>query len=112
MSPSYANYLASGPVLVSTSVIEDPGRLAIKAIHNSEVVQNSSTSEMIFPIQEQISKLSRGTTLEAGTIVLTGTPSGIGYFSKPRRVLQDGDRIDVQIEKIGTLVNKVVYEAE
>lgn len=65
---------------------------------------------MIFNIRKQISYLSQGTTLEAGTIFLTGTPAGIGYFRKPAVVLKDGGDIRVEIEKIGTLINKVRYE--
>ena len=65
---------------------------------------------MIFNIKKQISYLSQGTTIEAGTIFLTGTPAGIGYFRQPRIVLEHGDDIRVQIEGIGTLVNKVRYE--
>ncbi len=65
---------------------------------------------MIFDIRKQISYLSQGTTLEAGTIFLTGTPAGIGYFREPRVVLRDGSDIRVQIEKVGTLINKIRYE--
>lgn len=99
-----------GPVLVSTSVISDPQTLAIKGIYNESVVQDGHTSNMIFNVRKQISYLSQGTTLEAGTIFLTGTPAGIGHFRKPRVVLQDGGDIRVHIEQIGTLVNKVRYE--
>ena len=66
---------------------------------------------MIFDIKKQISYLSQGTTLEAGTIFLTGTPAGIGYFRDPKVVLKDGDEISVKIDQIGTLVNKVRYES-
>lgn len=65
---------------------------------------------MIFSIKKQISYLSQGTTLEAGTMFLTGTPAGIGYFRKPRVVLRHEDEICVGIEKIGTLINRVRYE--
>ncbi|OJJ30437.1 hypothetical protein ASPWEDRAFT_46016 [Aspergillus wentii DTO 134E9] len=99
-----------GPVLVSPSVIQDPQTLSIKAIYNGATVQDGHTKEMIFSIKKQISYLSQGTTLEAGTIFLTGTPAGIGYFREPRVVLREGDEISVQIEQIGTLVNKVRYE--
>ena len=68
-------------------------------------------SDMIFDVKKQISYLSQGTTLEAGTIILTGTPAGIGYFRQPRVVLEDRSDVRVYIEKIGTLVNKVKYEA-
>lgn len=70
----------------------------------------TARSNMIFDIRKQISYLSQGTTLEAGTIFLTGTPAGIGFFRKPAVVLQDGGDIRVQIDKIGTLINKIRYE--
>jgi 2-keto-4-pentenoate hydratase/2-oxohepta-3-ene-1,7-dioic acid hydratase in catechol pathway len=100
-----------GPVLVSPSVIQDPQALSIKPIYNGATVQDGNTKDMIFNIKKQISYLSRGTTLEAGTLFLTGTPAGIGYFRNPRVVLEDGGDIRVVIEKIGTLVNKIKYEA-
>lgn len=97
-------------MLVSPSVIDDPQSLSIKAIYNGQTVQDGNTKDMIFSVRKQISDLSRGTTLEAGSIILTGTPAGIGYFRKPRVSLQNGSRIEIQIEKIGTLVNKVKYD--
>ncbi|KAF4159218.1 hypothetical protein CNMCM6936_001871 [Aspergillus lentulus] len=99
-----------GPVLVSPSVITDPQTLRIQGSHNGSVVQDGHTKDMIFSIAKQISYLSQGTTLEAGTIFLTGTPAGIGYFRNPRLVLKDGDEFSVEIERIGSLVNKVRYE--
>jgi 2-keto-4-pentenoate hydratase/2-oxohepta-3-ene-1,7-dioic acid hydratase in catechol pathway len=65
---------------------------------------------MIFDIKKQIAYLSQGTTLEAGTIIVTGTPAGIGFFRQPRVVLEDGGDIRIYISGIGTLVNKVHYE--
>ncbi|CAG7936883.1 unnamed protein product [Penicillium salamii] len=100
-----------GPVLVAPSIIEDPQKLSIQAIYNGAIVQDGHTRDMIFNIRKQISYLSQGTTLEAGTIFLTGTPAGIGYFRQPRVVLRDGDEISVKIDQIGTLVNKVRYES-
>jgi len=99
-----------GPALVSPAAIGNADSLGIKAIYNGQTVQDGHTSDMIFSIRQQIALLSRGTTLEAGTIILTGTPAGIGYFRQPRIVLEDGSRIEVYIEKIGTLVNRVHYE--
>ncbi|KAL7908466.1 hypothetical protein GGI35DRAFT_470099 [Trichoderma velutinum] len=95
-----------GPVLVSPSAIDDPQSLSIKAIYNGQTVQDGNTKNMIFSVRKQISCLSRGTTLEAGSVILTGTPAGIGYFRKPRVSLENGSRIDIHIERIGTLVNK------
>ncbi len=66
--------------------------------------------DMIFGVAEQISYLSQGTTIEAGTIFVTGTPAGIGALRNPKVVLEHGGDIRVEISGIGTLVNKVVYE--
>jgi 2-keto-4-pentenoate hydratase/2-oxohepta-3-ene-1,7-dioic acid hydratase in catechol pathway len=100
-----------GPVLVTTDAIDDPQTLSIQAIYNGQTVQEGTTADMIFDIKKQISYLSQGTTLEAGSIFLTGTPAGIGYFRQPRVVLEDGSEIRVYIEKIGTLVSKIRYES-
>ncbi|KAM0542636.1 hypothetical protein ACHAPJ_012715 [Fusarium lateritium] len=100
-----------GPVLVSPSVVPDPQQLTVKAIHNGNIVQNGHTKDMIFSVRKQISYLSQGTTLEAGTVILTGTPAGIGYFRQPRVVLNDGDQIMIEIGTIGTLVNNVRYDS-
>jgi 2-keto-4-pentenoate hydratase/2-oxohepta-3-ene-1,7-dioic acid hydratase in catechol pathway len=91
-------------------VIKDPQTLTIKAIYDSKVVQDGHTKNMIFDVRKQISYLSQGTTLETGTIFLTGTPAGIGYFRKPQVVLKDGGDIRVEIGQIGTLINKVRYD--
>jgi len=99
-----------GPVLVSSSVITDPQSLTIKAIYDGQVVQDGHTKNMIFDVKKQISYLSQGTTLEAGTIFLTGTPAGIGFFRKPRVVLKDGGDMRVEIGSIGTLINKIRYD--
>ncbi|KGO39706.1 Fumarylacetoacetase, C-terminal-like protein [Penicillium expansum] len=99
-----------GPVLVSPSTIKNPHNLRIKAIHNGNVVQDSNTREMIFDIAKTIAFLSQGTTLEKGTIIMTGTGPGIGAMRNPKVVLNDGDDIRVEIEKIGTLINKIHYE--
>lgn len=100
-----------GPVLVSPAVLGDASNLSIKAIYNGQTVQDGNTKDMIFAVKEQVSLLSRGTTLEAGSLIVTGTPAGIGYFRTPRVVLGDADKIEVEIENIGTLVNMVKYEA-
>ncbi|GLA99058.1 hypothetical protein AtubIFM57143_007360 [Aspergillus tubingensis] len=99
-----------GPVLVSTSAITDPQTLSVQAIHNGVVCQDGHTENMIFSVKKTIAYLSQGTTLEAGTIILTGTPAGIGFFKEPRVVLRDGDDIRVRIGGVGTLINKVRYE--
>ncbi|PGH14876.1 hypothetical protein AJ79_02738 [Helicocarpus griseus UAMH5409] len=99
-----------GPVLVSPCAIPDPHKLQIQAIHNEQVVQDSNTGEMIFTIAQIISFLSQGTTLERGTVIMTGTGPGIGAMRDPKIVLKHEDDMRVKIENIGTLVNKVYYE--
>ncbi|KAN0120295.1 putative fumarylacetoacetate hydrolase [Hyaloscypha variabilis] len=99
-----------GPVLVSTSVIKDPQTLSIKAIYDGQTVQDGHTRDMIFNIRQQISYLSKGTTLEAGTLFLTGTPAGIGIFRTPKVILKDGGDMRVEISQIGTLINKIRYD--
>ena len=105
---SYESLL--GPVLVSPSILHNPQKLSLKAIYNGDIVQNGQTEDMIFDVKRQISYLSQGTTLEAGSLILTGTPAGIGSLRQPRIVLRDGDEISIQISQIGTLVNKVRYD--
>ncbi|KAL1858068.1 hypothetical protein VTK73DRAFT_7965 [Phialemonium thermophilum] len=99
-----------GPVLVAPSAIKDPHNLAIRAVLNGQVVQDSNTREMIFDIPTTISFLSQGTTLERGTIIMTGTGPGIGAMRHPKLSLRHGDDMRVEIDQIGTLVNKVYYD--
>ncbi|KAI1845524.1 hypothetical protein JX266_008382 [Neoarthrinium moseri] len=99
-----------GPVLVSPAEINDPHNLRVKAVHNGNIVQDTSTSEFIFDIPKTIAFLSQGTTLERGTVIMTGTGPGIGAMRKPAVVLKHGDDMRVEIEAIGTLINEVHYE--
>ncbi|OCK79786.1 fumarylacetoacetate hydrolase domain-containing protein 2A [Lepidopterella palustris CBS 459.81] len=99
-----------GPVLVAASEIPVPENLAIKATLNGSVVQESHTKEMIFKVAKTIAFLSQGTTLERGTVIMLGTPPGIGAMRNPKIWLKHGDDMRVYIEKIGTLINEVYYE--
>ncbi|MEK5496568.1 fumarylacetoacetate hydrolase family protein [Bacillus sp. FSL M8-0077] len=96
-----------GPYIVHKSVIEDHGALHVKTKVNGEVRQSASTELMIFPIEDIVSTLSKGMTLEAGDIIATGTPSGVGKGFEPPKFLASGDQIEVTIEPIGTLSNRV-----
>lgn len=88
----------------------NPQNLSVKAIYNGKIMQDGNTSGMLFSVYKLLAYLSQGTTLEPGSILLTGTPEGIGYFRSPRVFLGDGDDIRISIDGIGTLVNKVQYE--
>ena len=94
-----------GPALVTPDEIPDPQDLSIRAVLNGEVMQDSRTSEMIFGVRELIAFASRAFTLLPGDVILTGTPHGVGVFRKPPVFLKDGDRIAIEIERIGRLEN-------
>jgi 2-keto-4-pentenoate hydratase/2-oxohepta-3-ene-1,7-dioic acid hydratase in catechol pathway len=95
-----------GP-LVPASEIPDPHQLRIRAIVSGEVLQDSNTSNLIFGIDEIISHASQTSTLEPGDLILTGTPAGVGIFREPKRLLQPGDEVTIEIERIGELTNPV-----
>jgi 2-keto-4-pentenoate hydratase/2-oxohepta-3-ene-1,7-dioic acid hydratase in catechol pathway len=99
-----------GP-LVRASEVADPQALRIRALLNGEVVQDSTTANMVFGVAELIAFITQAITLEPGDLILTGTPAGVGAFSDPQRFLEDGDEIAVEIEGLGTLVNPVRREA-
>ncbi|MBL0932046.1 MAG: fumarylacetoacetate hydrolase family protein, partial [Alphaproteobacteria bacterium] len=94
-----------GPWIVTADEVPTPGQLGIRLRINGELRQNGNTSQMIFDIATQIASLSAGMTLEAGDIIATGTPSGVGFAMVPPRYLQDGDVAECEIDGIGKLTN-------
>lgn len=100
-----------GPCLVTTDEIRDPQALRIRTELCGEIVQDSSTADMVFGVATLVSFLSGSTTLPAGTVILTGTPEGVGMSRKPPRWLRAGDRVAIEIEGIGRLENPVVEES-
>ena len=107
---SLDTFCPMGPVLVTADEIRDPQDLAISCRVGNEVLQDSRTSRMYFSVAEIISYLSRSFTLEAGDVVATGTPGGVGVFRDPPRFLADGDVVTVEIERIGRLENTCRFE--
>ena len=97
-----------GPQLVPAEEIPDPHNLRIRAIVNGEVLQDSTTANLIFGVDEIVSYASQTMTLEPGDLILTGTPAGVGVFRNPQRLLQPGDEVTIEIERIGALTNPVV----
>jgi 2-keto-4-pentenoate hydratase/2-oxohepta-3-ene-1,7-dioic acid hydratase in catechol pathway len=97
-----------GPELVPAADVPDPHDLRIRALVNGEVMQDSTTANLVFGIDEIISFASQTVTLEPGDLILTGTPAGVGVFRKPPRLLQPGDVVTIEIEGIGSLTNPVV----
>lgn len=101
-----------GPYLVTSDEVGNPNNLEIKCIVNGEVRQHSNTSDMIFHCDEIVSYISQHMTLSPGDIILTGTPEGVvlGYPEDQRVYLKDGDVVTIEIEKLGSLTNRMVNE--
>ncbi|HVU27219.1 MAG TPA: fumarylacetoacetate hydrolase family protein [Verrucomicrobiae bacterium] len=107
---SFDTFNPLGPVLVTRDEIPNPNALKIKTILNCEIMQDWNTNDMIFDVPALIEFLSGSTTLLPGTVILTGTPHGVGMAQKPPRWLKPGDSVTIEIEKIGALTNPVVEE--
>jgi len=97
-----------GPRLVPASEVPDPQALSIRAILNGQVMQDSSTANMVFGVAELIAFISQAITLEPGDLIATGTPAGVGVFRDPPVLLKPGDEVTIEIERLGALTNPVV----
>lgn len=106
---SFDKFAPIGPILVSTKVIPDPSQLTLTTKVNGEQRQQTKTDDLIFDVPEIIRHLSRGTTLQPGTVIMTGTPSGVAFFLKPPRFLRHGDEVEVEIDRIGIIKNKMKF---
>lgn len=104
---SFDGFAPIGPAIVSPTQFANPTAIRVTTTVNGSIKQDSNTSDMIFKVNQIISHLSRGTTLRQGTVIMTGTPSGVGYFRK--EFLQDGDVIEVEIHGIGKIQNRVSF---
>jgi len=107
---TFATFCPLGPAIVTTDEIPDPNTLAITTRVNGELMQDWTTSDMIFDVPALIEFLSASTKLLPGTVILTGTPHGVGFARTPPVFLKAGDTVSVEIEKIGCLTNPVVEE--
>jgi 2-keto-4-pentenoate hydratase/2-oxohepta-3-ene-1,7-dioic acid hydratase in catechol pathway len=110
-SKSLDTFCPVGPRLVPAAEVGDPGDLRIRTLVNGEVMQDASTSQLLFSVPSLIAFVSQAITLEAGDLICTGTPSGVGVFRDPPVYLQDGDEVVIEIERVGTLRNPVRREA-
>jgi len=107
---TFATFCPLGPVLVTADEITDPNNLPIRTVLNGNIMQDWNTDDMIFNVAEIIEFLSSSTVLAPGTIILTGTPHGVGFARTPPVYLQPGDNITIEIEGIGSLSNPVEEE--
>src|ERR1041385_2559646 len=102
---SFDGFCPLGPVLVTRDEIPNPNALRIKTILNGQTMQDNTTGDMIFNVPTLIESLSSTMTLRAGSVILTGTPQGVGFARKPPVWLKAGDKVVIEIEKIGRLEN-------
>jgi 2-keto-4-pentenoate hydratase/2-oxohepta-3-ene-1,7-dioic acid hydratase in catechol pathway len=109
---TFDTFCPVGPGLITADAIPDPQALKLRTRINGETMQESGTGDMIFSVAEIIAFLSGSTTLAANTLILTGTPAGVGMGRKPPRYLQPGDVVEIEIEGIGVLRNPVVEEVD
>ncbi|HET7479130.1 MAG TPA: fumarylacetoacetate hydrolase family protein, partial [Rubrobacteraceae bacterium] len=106
-SKSIDTFCPIGPYIATRDEIEDPQDLAVRCILNGEVVQEGTTSKMIFSVAELISFLSQAMTLVPGDVITTGTPPGVGMARDPQLWLKSGDEVTIEIDGLGSLTNPV-----
>jgi 2-keto-4-pentenoate hydratase/2-oxohepta-3-ene-1,7-dioic acid hydratase in catechol pathway len=107
---SFDGFCPLGPCIVTRDEIPNPSALRIRTTLNGQVMQDCGTADMIFDVPALIASLSSTMTIRAGAVILTGTPHGVGFARKPAVFMKDGDRVSIEIEKIGTLENPVGRE--
>ena len=107
---TFDTFCPLGPCITMKDEISNPNDLSIKTLLNGEAMQDWNTNDMIFDVPAVIEFLSASTNLAAGTVIMTGTPHGVGFARQPPVYLKDGDTCTIEIEKIGALTNPVVDE--
>lgn len=108
---SFDTFCPLGPELVTTDLIPDPQQLRLQCVLNGETMQDGNTSDMIFTVAQLIEYLSTGMTLLPGTVIMTGTPSGVGFARNPPVYLKPSDFLKLSIENLGSLCSPVAAEA-
>ena len=109
LGKSFDTFCPMGPCLASTDGV-DLAAIGVRTTIGGEVLQESNTRNLIFPVAELVAYCSRGVTLEAGTVIATGTPGGVGDSRNPKRYLEEGEVVEVWVEGVGTLSNPVAKE--
>ena len=110
LGKTFDSFAPIGPCVATRREVSDPHQLAIRMRLNGETMQDSSSNQLIFDIPTLVSHLSQIMTLHAGDLIYTGTPPGVGVARKPPVFLKPGDVCEVEIDEIGTLVNRCVAE--
>lgn len=104
---SLDGFCPMGPWIVTADAIPDPHHLRVRCLVNGVVKQDGNTEQFLFDIPAILASLSRGMTLEAGDIIATGTPSGVGFARTPPEFLRPGDVVEVEVEGVGLLRNRI-----
>jgi 2-keto-4-pentenoate hydratase/2-oxohepta-3-ene-1,7-dioic acid hydratase in catechol pathway len=97
-----------GPWVTTADEVGDPESLMLRTWVNGELRQEASTSNLIFGVEELVRFLAEAITLEPGDLILTGTPSGVGFAMDPPRFLEPGDRVRIEIERLGAIEHEIV----
>ncbi|KAK5271633.1 hypothetical protein LTR96_003458 [Exophiala xenobiotica] len=109
-SKGFDKFCPIGPMLVSPAVIGAADHLRLQTFVNGEVRQDANTDDLVFGVKDIVSFCSQGTTLEKGTIIMTGTPAGVALGMSPPKWLRDGDVVEVKIQHLGSIKNRMVFE--
>ncbi|KAJ4153808.1 hypothetical protein LMH87_010280 [Akanthomyces muscarius] len=109
-SKGFDKFAPLGPMVVSPSVVGNASGLQLQTLVNGEERQNSPTNDLLFGVEDLVSFCSQGTTLEVGTVILTGTPSGVAMGMKEPNYLKNGDVVEVKISQLGSVKNTMVFE--
>jgi 2-keto-4-pentenoate hydratase/2-oxohepta-3-ene-1,7-dioic acid hydratase in catechol pathway len=107
---SFDTFCPLGPCLVTRDEIPNPNNLRVKTILNGQTMQDHTTADMIFDVPALIESLSSTMTLRPGSVILTGTPQGVGFARTPPVWMKAGDTCVIEIERIGRLENPVRHE--
>jgi 2-keto-4-pentenoate hydratase/2-oxohepta-3-ene-1,7-dioic acid hydratase in catechol pathway len=111
LGKSFDSFAPMGPALVTADEVGDTSNLRIQLRLNGQVMQDSTTAQLIFSVADLVAYVSGVCTLAPGDVIFTGTPPGVGVVRKPPVFLQPGDTVEVEIERVGVLRNRVIAEA-
>lgn len=108
-SKGFDKFAILGPVLVAPSVVGNGSNLRLQTFVNGDLRQTSNTNGLLFDVETLISFISQGTTLEVGTVIMTGTPNGVAMGMEEPLWLKDGDMVEVKIESLGSIRNRMTF---
>lgn len=109
-SKGFDKFAPLGPMLVSPKLVGNAGSLRLQTWVNGELRQDTSTSDLLFGVEKIVAFVSQGTTLEKGTVIMTGTPAGVAMGMKEPTWLKDGDVVEVRVEELGSVKNAMSFE--